>query len=153
MGGIVTDCFITTFLCWAATIAIRPILFSRCGIDIGDYDDDCRRSLGGSPPSPRGVGSCLSSKYGMYFAQLMLWLLVITGARLLVSTSFFFGQDLLYDIYKEVFVILRLSDPASKMIFAVLIFPALGDAFQIVVQDCFLKKRRRRSTVEGYMTL
>jgi len=145
--GIVTDCFITTFLCWILTRSLRPILLVHCGIDIGGYEADEEHLPSGVPP-PKVAA--LRNKYVMYVVQLLLWLLVVTCARLVVTAGFFFGQGFLYDFYKGVFTELGLTDPAAKMIFAVLIFPALGDAFQIIVQDCFLKRKMRRNSVEGY---
>mmetsp|Transcript_72352 Transcript_72352/g.183040 ORF Transcript_72352/g.183040 Transcript_72352/m.183040 type:complete len:297 (-) Transcript_72352:14-904(-) len=157
--GITTDCLVTTFLCWGANSLARPILARRWGIDIGDYDGEvpvlptptARKKLSGSSvcstESSRSCGYielaeplCVPDRLRTWMTQLGIWLLIITAVRLLVSLGLFLSKDWLYIFYANVFNVLRLHTSTAKTIFAVLVFPAFGDTFQILIQDRFLKK-------------
>mmetsp|Transcript_48915 Transcript_48915/g.105353 ORF Transcript_48915/g.105353 Transcript_48915/m.105353 type:complete len:395 (-) Transcript_48915:113-1297(-) len=159
--GIATDCLVTTFLCWGANVLMRPILATRFGIDIGEYDGEVpviptpslRRGSSGlslqiAPPS-RSQSCCyvkleepqwFGGRIRTWLQQLGIWLLIITAVRLPVSLSLFLLQDFLYSFYASVFDLLNLHTATAKTIFAVLLFPAVGDTLQIMIQDRFLKK-------------
>jgi len=146
--GIATDCFLTTFLCYCASIFLRPVLLSRFGIDVGEYSCEAQVPVISSPchdTSPfvnkfSTLGLSSARPVRTWLLQVLIWLLIITAVRLVVSAFLFLTQESLYTVYASFFIILGLQYPAEKMIFAVLAFPAIGDTFQIVVQDRFLKK-------------
>jgi len=149
--SIATDCLFMTFLLWGATSFVRPILLERCDIDIGDYDEpvenDARTSnVSGAdlekPASKETRETCTPGQVHAYLVQLGIWLAIITVVRLFVSVILFFAQADLYVFYENWFVLLELESPESRLIFAVLVFPAAADTFQIVVQDLFLKKQK-----------
>merc|ERR1712217_569058 len=96
---------------------------------------------------------CLRSPVRMWLCQVFIWLSQITCVRLLVTTFFFFTQRYLYVFFAGVFEVLRLKSSTAKLIFAVLVFPAFSDSFQIVVQDFFLKdsaKKRDEAEADVY---
>merc|ERR1712194_255729 len=152
LEGIVTDCFLTTFLCWGAMKVTRPVLLERCGVDVGNYDGEHEE------PVPTAVGHDGAGKsmelagesahapvlnvatFRTWFVQVAVWIGIITAVRLVITTYLFLTQNLMYKVFAGVFSILNLHSELQKMIFAVLVFPAFGDTFQIVVQDFFLKR-------------
>lgn len=158
LEGIVTDCFLTTFLCWGAMKVARPLLLERCGVDVGNYegghdepsptvvDHDAADSRDGLIESKEVAGESAQAPilnvdtFRAWLVQVAVWIGIITAVRLVVTTYLFLTQDLMYKIFAGVFSVLHLHSELQKMIFAVLVFPAFGDTFQIVVQDCFLKK-------------
>lgn len=157
--GIATDCMLTTFLCWGANDALRPILLARCGIDIGDYDGEVpiiitptrrTRLSGGSSSYCHGLlqTGCPAMAPGpagrvrQWILQLGIWLVLLTTVRLVVSSWLFTFQAQLYAFYAGIFQVLHLKGAASKTIFSVLVFPAFGDTLQILIQDRFLRKRQ-----------
>jgi len=154
--GILVDCFVTTFLCWGANTLARPILLQRYGIDIGDYEEDtsvhAKHNINGQgSESDNGVGTPapVPVSFKMYAQQLGIWLLIIMAVRLLVSVGLFFTQHEVYPFCDSVFLFFGVEDPTWRLIFAVLIFPAVADTFQIVVQDNFLKKHRDQTSCNG----
>lgn len=143
--GIMVDCFVTTFLCWGANSLARPVLLRHYGVDIGDYEGHGSKAEsgtgGGAAPS-----ASAAAEVHMYLVQLTIWLLIITAVRLVVSVGLFFTQRAGYAFCAGIFEALGLHDPTSRLIFAVLVFPALADTFQIVVQDGFLKKPQEKAS-------
>lgn len=144
--SISTDCLFLTFLCWGANSTMRPILLRRCNVDIGDYDasvvedkDTCATSHCQESSLPSE--SHAHNQIRAYLVQLGIWLMIISACRLLLSCMLFFMQHQLYEFYASVFRVLGLVTANQKLIFAVLVFPAAADTFQIVVQDRFLKKQ------------
>jgi len=138
---IVTDCFFTTFLCWGANSMMRPILLRNWGIDIGDYGDDKERHFGAQrdlcePPKS------IQSKVSAYLEQLAAWLAIVAMVRFIVSIILLYFHVEFYVLVESLFRLMGLADPSLRLIFSVLIFPAAADAFQIIVQDYFLKKKQ-----------
>jgi len=147
--GILIDCFVTTFLCWGANTLARPVLLQRYGIDIGDYEEEASvqakqhiKSPGSETDDGIGIQAPTPVSFRMYAQQLGIWLSIIMAVRLLVSVGLFFTQHEVYTFCEGIFHFFGIEDPTWKLIFAVLIFPALTDTFQIVVQDNFLKKHK-----------
>jgi len=139
---IITDCFFTTFLCWGANSIMRPILLKHFGIDIGDYGDDQDKDQ----PSTR-TGGCepplnWQSQVKAYLEQLAAWLAIVAVVRFVVSLILLAFHVPFYQMVEALFMHMELKDPSLRLIFSVLIFPAVADAFQIIVQDYFLKKKR-----------
>ncbi|CAK0838351.1 unnamed protein product [Prorocentrum cordatum] len=166
LEGIVTDCFLTTFFCWGAMKAARPVLLERCGVDVGNYEGE-QQGLVPTAVGNDAAGSkdgLIESKYvhapilnvdtlSAWLLQVGIWIGIITAVRLVVTTYMFLTQDMMYIFFAGVFTVLHLHSELQKMIFAVLIFPAFGDTFQIVVQDFFLKKpRSSRPACQPYST-
>lgn len=147
--GIFIDCFVTTFLCWGANTLARPVLLRRYGIDIGDYGEEAgfqtechMHSPGSETDDSIGTRAPKPISFKMYLQQLGIWLSIIMAVRLLVSVGLFFTQHEVYTFCEGIFQFFGVEDPTWRLIFAVLIFPALADTFQIVVQDNFLKKHK-----------
>jgi hypothetical protein len=149
--SIATDCLFLTFLLWGANDFMRPILLQRFGIDIGKYESEERKAshdLEEEQPNKESqlnaqtTESTTSAKLRVWFVQLGVWLAIITVVRLFVSVILCFAQYELYKFYASVFVSLGLETSTQKLVFAVLIFPACADTFQIIVQDHFLKKKQ-----------
>lgn len=105
---------------------------SLSGFSLGSLRSLSGTSVNGSTAAP--------SRVRKWLLQLFIWLLIITVVRLAVSTWLFFTQAAGYALCAFVFEVLTLRGANAKMLFAVLVFPAIGDTFQIVVQDGFLKK-------------
>jgi len=138
---IITDCFFTTFLCWGANSLMRPILLRNFGIDIGDYGDDQAKE---QAPTPR-TGGCepplnWQGKVKSYLEQLATWIAIVAVVRFIVSLILLACHQPFYELVEAMFMHMELKDPSLRLIFSVLIFPAVADAFQICVQDYFLKK-------------
>jgi len=141
--GNTTECFATTFLCWGANSFIRPILSSRCGIDIGSYESEqsSTTSAGETTENSRSPTPCVQGKVQMWLTQCGIWVLIITVVRMFVTFCLFESQNVLYDFFAGIFNLFHLESGSAKTIFAVLLWPAFSDVFQIVVQDRFLKYR------------
>eukprot|EP00933_Yihiella_yeosuensis_P015948 TRINITY_DN13774_c0_g1_i2.p1 TRINITY_DN13774_c0_g1~~TRINITY_DN13774_c0_g1_i2.p1 ORF type:complete len:268 (-),score=36.07 TRINITY_DN13774_c0_g1_i2:287-1090(-) len=132
---IISDCFLTTFGCWAVSAKMRPLLHEHYNIDIGDYSGESSKSEN----SEEGSKDDKAEKWRAYFLQLGIWLGIVTAVRLVVSVTLFFTQKSFYPICAFFLNSIGLKDSLSRLIFVVLIFPAFADTFQIVVQDNFLK--------------
>mmetsp|Transcript_15838 Transcript_15838/g.43972 ORF Transcript_15838/g.43972 Transcript_15838/m.43972 type:complete len:270 (-) Transcript_15838:237-1046(-) len=135
--GFLSDILVVTFLCWWATSAARPLIRRKCGIDIGDYDQSDLHS-----PSPDGVAVVKGvPPWAMWCIQTGIWLAIMTAVKVVVSVAMFSAQSHLYRWLAMAFQYGGLCHHArAQLITSVIIVPVIGDAFQLAVQDGFLKR-------------
>jgi hypothetical protein len=132
-----TDVIFVTLICWAVTSALREPLIKHCNIDIGEYDDDGSQKKMTHERSSRG-----SVSWQNWLKQLAIWIAIVTVVKLIVFVGVFLTQSSLYDLIADVFRFIGLcGHPHWQLMFSVIIIPLIGDAFQLAVQDCFLKRR------------
>jgi len=137
--GMVADCVIVTFLSWGLTSLLRPILQWRYGIDIGVYGSTADEGASRRPRRP--PPECLRGSLQMWWAQVAIWLGIITVVRVFMTMFLSIFKDDLYDIFASLFAVFGMQFREAKTVFAVLIVPAFGDIFQMVFQDYFLKRQ------------
>lgn len=141
--GFLSDIILVTFLCWIMTTLLRPLIKFRLGFDIGDYDGAGSGSgfieIGAEDARPRN-----GSHFLMWFGQTGLWVLIMTVVKLVVSIGVYFSQELLYTGVALLFRVGGLCHhQRAQLVTSVIIIPVIGDAFQFVMQDSFLKNRNR----------
>jgi len=135
--GFLSDIICVTFLCWWVTSAARPLIRKKCGIDIGEYEQDSHS------PSPDGVAMVKGvPPWAMWCIQTGIWLAIMTAVKVVVSIGVFAAQNYLYVWLALAFQYGGLCHhQRAQLITSVIVVPVIGDAFQLAVQDGFLKRR------------
>uniref|UniRef100_A0A6U6Q5L4 Uncharacterized protein n=1 Tax=Zooxanthella nutricula TaxID=1333877 RepID=A0A6U6Q5L4_9DINO len=154
--GFMSDILFVTLLCWLATAALRPVCSQRCGISIGEYDnaaqsehgmaskscDDAIKDLDVSRPAERASAFAVPAMWRMWILQTAIWLAIMTVVKILVSLWAYWMRHTLYNMFAMVFQWLSLcGNQNSQLVTSVIVVPVVGDAFQFIVQDGFLKRR------------
>lgn len=128
--GFLSDIFFSTFLCWLLTRALRPLFRSKCGIDIGEYEDE----------SKAADDEASMPAWLMWSLQTAIWLGILTVVKLVVSLGVYLAQEPLYCGLATLYRQLGLCHhQRAQLVASVVLVPIVGDAFQFAVQDSFLK--------------
>lgn len=139
-----TDIVLVTLLSWAVIIIIRPILKSKLGLDIGDYE-------GHTPECDLKTNKHMSPATVWVF-QTFLWIIILTVVKIFVLAIVYFTQDVCYDFVAFLFRMSGLCDHLNgQLVTSVVIVPLVGDALQLIVQDGFLKKQTRDDASQGFL--
>merc|ERR1740121_1976359 len=144
--GFLSDILIVTMLCWLVVSTLRPHIRKHCGIDIGEYE-----SGGGNTapsreeeifePEKEEEGSGIPF-WMMWCAQVVIWVAILSVVKSTVFYVAYLAQDWIYTGIDAFFVWLNLcGHPRRQLLSSVIIIPVIGDAFQFIIQDNFLKKR------------
>eukprot|EP00928_Gymnodinium_smaydae_P009779 TRINITY_DN13668_c0_g1_i1.p1 TRINITY_DN13668_c0_g1~~TRINITY_DN13668_c0_g1_i1.p1 ORF type:complete len:301 (-),score=66.62 TRINITY_DN13668_c0_g1_i1:159-1061(-) len=148
--GFLCDVLFVTFLCWAANVALRPVIRERCGIDIGDYEGESGSAAAESEGDvedaegkPKADLGCLAGRSTIFLwcLQTLIWLSIMTVVKATVSFGVYLASDQLYFAVSSAFDLIGLCGrEKAQLIASVVVIPLIGDAFQFAVQDTFLKK-------------
>mmetsp|Transcript_27060 Transcript_27060/g.59386 ORF Transcript_27060/g.59386 Transcript_27060/m.59386 type:complete len:250 (-) Transcript_27060:77-826(-) len=144
-----SDIIFVTLLCWAATVTLRPFFRDRCGIDIGEYEGN--EDEGSQKGEASGTGAAPTGRWRMWAIQLVLWLSIVTIIKAFVTTAIYFSQGVFYSAVALFFRSLGMcGHQRAQLVTSVIVVPVLGDAFQFVVQDNFLKKKQEAKDTSSY---
>jgi len=126
--GVSGDCFATTFLACYILYYLRPCLVKYYAIDVGEYDEN----NGNFSP-------------GAWFQQTVLWCIIILQVRLVLLITVFVLRQPLYDAGQE---ILAPLDVKKQLITVLVIVPLIGNNVQFLIQDAFLRAKKKMDKPE-----
>lgn len=146
--GFLSDILLVTLICWFVVSTLRPHIREQCGIDIGEYDT----GHGGEEDFDILEDDGATTASGMSFwmmwcAQVAIWIAILSVVKGLVFYAAYIFQDQIYTSIATCFRWLSLcGHDRRQLVTSVIIIPVIGDFFQFVVQDGFLKRRTDQDT-------
>jgi len=130
------DCYISTILCYLVVKhCVGPAMRRRYSIEFGVYNSEHEH------------GTPKSIDWMSWMWQILIWCAVITFTRMLIAVGVWQVQGALYALA------MRVLSPAHgsakwQLVIAIEVAPLIGNYFQVLVQDSFLKASVKPSPIE-----